>query len=854
MAIPGVNAVGAVYVEVMTDTSGMKDAIERQSQRAAKWGGQKAADSWEKSFEKRMKKSNANVAKWNMTRAIDQQWDKIAARQADKLQAAFRKGKPITIDVDDSDLQELEATIERIRKAAIKSGVSPNTITIRKALEGFADRQQAAVERTLRGIQQVEKERVKTSEQLTKQLKREQKQFENWLKGANYNEAVDKFAREIERTVPRSVRKSLKKGVGDADLGPELNLLAQRISQKFGKSLKDVRLGAGSRISDVVDEKDVAKLDKFERRIMVFNRRVTSGGSIVTKILGGFLSIPLAGAGLVLKLFTGIPVALTKAAGGVAKFGAAVGKVFPKAGAVIGRFASALGAVAARLAAFILPVAIIAAWKAFSSILGALVSLANAAAAALVMLGTTIVGLAASLVPLAINAGALGVGLGVIVVAAKPAFQALQALNQAVSTGSKDDWAKYNEAMKQLGPNAQAAVRSLRPLVEGLKGFRRELSERFFDGMADSLKNLGPTFDIVKSRLLEMSTVAGQVVTGFIGALSAPEFQYAISTLLFNFEQMFASLGAAGSNFFVGLVNALSAISPIAVRIADAIKGISERFLAWTNSADNMQKLYFWFDQVYNIGSAVWGIVTSLIGVVASLFNQSAPGTTGALETIQGLLDKWKIWVDNNKGAINQWIEDGKDIIGDFATGVGDVLDAFQKLNTPEAKAGLSALIDLASNLLGIVAAIAGFWDRISSRSAAYKPPSATATVGAQAGTGSQYYGANAVRTGGGSSNWVGRPTANRAAGGLVTKPEFGWTGEAGPELVVPLRRHLGQVDPAVRSLSAMLQGKPYKGQQPAMGGPSKVVNVTQHITPNSADPQAVAHQMLNRLVVVARG
>jgi hypothetical protein len=559
-------------------------------------------------------------------------------------------------------------------------------------------------------------------------------------------------------------------------------------------------------------------------------------------------------------VLTGIPPIIGKIAQGVGKFGALVGQVFPKVGAIIGRFASGLGAIAARLAMFILPVALILAWKAFSSILGGIVSLVNAAAAGLVVLGTAVVGLAASLVPLAINVGALGVGLGVIVFAAKPAFQALQALNQAVSTGKQEDWDKYNEAMKQLGPNAQAAVKALRPLVEGLKGFRRELSERFFDGMADSLKNFGPTFDVVKSRLLEMSTVAGQVVTGFITALSAPEFQYAISTLLFNFERMFASLGAAGTNFFVGLVNALSAISPIAVRIADAIKGISERFLAWTSSADNMQRLYFWFEQVYNIGASVWGLVSSLIGLVAALFNQSAPGTTGALQSIQGLLDGWRIWVDNNKPTINQWIEDGKDIIYDFGDGVGTVLSKFQELNTPQAKAGLEALIDLASTLLGIVASIAGFWDNITRQQSNYKPPMTPSAASSRyAGTGSQYYGANALSNKAPTSYTYNTNASLgggrvRAAGGLITRPEISLIGEAGPELVIPLRRNLGQVDPAVRSLSAMLQGKKYKGQQPAVGGPGKVVNVTQHITPNSADPQAVAHQMLNRLVVVARG
>lgn len=46
------------------------------------------------------------------------------------------------------------------------------------------------------------------------------------------------------------------------------------------------------------------------------------------------------------------------------------------------------------------------------------------------------------------------------------------------------------------------------------------------------------------------------------------------------------------------------------------------------------------------------------------------------------------------------------------------------------------------------------------------------------------------------------------ASGGIVTRPTYSLSGEAGPEAIVPLNRNLSQVDPAVRWLSALAQGK----------------------------------------------
>jgi hypothetical protein len=81
--------------------------------------------------------------------------------------------------------------------------------------------------------------------------------------------------------------------------------------------------------------------------------------------------------------------------------------------------------------------------------------------------------------------------------------------------------------------------------------------------------------------------------------------------------------------------------------------------------------------------------------------------------------------------------------------------------------------------------------------------------------------------------------------GGETTGPMLRWIGEAGREAVVPLDRPLSEVDPSVRWLSAIAQGKVLGSS----GGASKTVDAAgwQIITPTD-DPHAVAAEVINHM------
>lgn len=81
---------------------------------------------------------------------------------------------------------------------------------------------------------------------------------------------------------------------------------------------------------------------------------------------------------------------------------------------------------------------------------------------------------------------------------------------------------------------------------------------------------------------------------------------------------------------------------------------------------------------------------------------------------------------------------------------------------------------------------------------------------------------------------------------GKVTRgAQLRWVGEDGPEAIVPLARDLSKVDPSVRWLSALAQGKGM-----ASGGVStgKSIDASGWIIQTPGDPKAAAQEVINRL------
>jgi hypothetical protein len=225
------------------------------------------------------------------------------------------------------------------------------------------------------------------------------------------------------------------------------------------------------------------------------------------------------------------------------------------------------------------------------------------------------------------------------------------------------------------------------------------------------------------------------------------------------------------------------------------------------------------------------------------------------LERIRIKLDEWKAWLDDpaNGRTIKQWFDDAKKLAYDIWYNVGLIIDKFQEWNTPENREGLSKTIDMMGTLLTTTMDVVTWVERLYRAIDAILNPLGTFMDLANGNVPSWVTTVIGKVTGikpnlvpqGQTTTSKTNPPRRFARGGFVDTPTFALIGEAGPEAVIPLRRPIGAIDPAVRQLALTIRSS----EEPKGG---KRVQVTQNIYPSQADPSNVANSVLRQLTYAA--
>jgi hypothetical protein len=92
------------------------------------------------------------------------------------------------------------------------------------------------------------------------------------------------------------------------------------------------------------------------------------------------------------------------------------------------------------------------------------------------------------------------------------------------------------------------------------------------------------------------------------------------------------------------------------------------------------------------------------------------------------------------------------------------------------------------------------------------------------------------------------------ASGGILTKPDYRLAGEAGPEAYVPLNRPLHQVDPSVRWLSALAQGKAAFAQPEKEPYRGPLAHVDKIVVEDSRDGRRTALEVVDAIAETVMG
>lgn len=283
-----------------------------------------------------------------------------------------------------------------------------------------------------------------------------------------------------------------------------------------------------------------------------------------------------------------------------------------------------------------------------------------------------------------------------------------------------------------------------------------------------------------------------------------------------------ATLAATAAQWLLNAALTANPIGLIIAAIAALVAGLVLFFTKtevgkkiWDALVEGFRAGWEWIQDAFQAGVAVaknllnglWEFIKSVwkwspIGLIVSNWDAIKAAFSRAIETIRGVFQGvWdfikKVWSYSPIGIITtNW-----DKILDFIKGIpGKIKSFFSNLGDT-----ISAPFKEAFN------AIARFWNNTVGK-LEFKAPSWVPGIGGK--------------------GWSVPNIPTFARGALLDQPTFGMFAEAGREALVPLDRPLSQVDPSVRWLSAIAQGK---------GGTTNTNSANVTINTPATDPRLIA-------------
>lgn len=656
------DTVGAMYVRVLSDTSGIKGELEREYGKA----GAKAASAFDSDFDSALSKRINKMRAFDRLDGRIKNWAReVATSLGDSLDAV-----DVKINVGDIlSAAEIADLSERMKVPATEL-VAYLKKAMPEALVAAEQEQRASIRRLGRLREEEAQEERKRIKALA--------DFEAKERARGVTKTLQQTVDETERIIKETYR-TLKSE-----------------NEKFDKDLSGTWRRA------------ITNIDLFGKKIGGVQNRLRRAGTggvfdTITNLLSGMLGAAYRVGRVVPKVFSAVGDAATdlgvKMMGMGGRFGQ-IGTTLSKFGGLFAKFGkSGYGAIAA----------IVVGLGVMQGLLSSISILVSTLTAGFVALGSALMYAVSNVALLVPIVGALGVGFAGMAIGAIDATQAVgklwAAINETDPKKKAAAWKEYNRELAKLGPNARSAVQAMKPLVEEFTDLKKQAGEALFKGMADSLKKASPLVESVKNGLTGVAGAVGDVVDGFLALAQNTTFMSSFNRMWELSAMIIRNVGAIASDLFAGFTNFFAAIAPVVERFVVQIAIAADNFRKWTESEAGRQAILDFFNDAYEIGSQVWEVIKNLGGALFDLF--TADATKDAAKDLLGFMNeeitKFRDWINevSENGKLKKWFEDAKVVGKALWEVVKDIGKLFGDLNTDENRAFFLFLL---SAIRGVIA------------------------------------------------------------------------------------------------------------------------------------------------------
>lgn len=245
------------------------------------------------------------------------------------------------------------------------------------------------------------------------------------------------------------------------------------------------------------------------------------------------------------------------------------------------------------------------------------------------VLGPSLVPISAVAIPaitgLASQLGFAAIGMTSLVAASQGVGDALKAVNEASLDPTAENIEKAAEAMRRLGPEAQAFVTRFQGLRPVLGDIRDAAAAGWFPGLTDSLDHLEDIAPRVASIFESIGQAGGSLVADGASALAGPQWAEFLTFVETNAPQALDELGRTVGNVVRGMAELWMALGPLNDDFSSWLLETSRDFAQWADGLSETQGFADFVDYIRESGPQVRDALVAVGDAVLQIVEALAP-------------------------------------------------------------------------------------------------------------------------------------------------------------------------------------------------------------------------------------
>jgi hypothetical protein len=228
---------------------------------------------------------------------------------------------------------------------------------------------------------------------------------------------------------------------------------------------------------------------------------------------------------------------------------------------------------------------------------------------------------------------------------------ALYGVQDAFSAALGEDEQKFQDAIKELSPAAQAAARELRALRPVLLGLRGLVQDAFFQPLTGQLTALaqvllGPVAAGMTSVASGFASAAGQATEFARSGIAVS----AITTVFAALRQTVDNLAVAIDPVLTGLIRITQVGALFAAGLAPELALLAARFGVFLSTAAESGRALAWMQDAVHVLRQLGGIAADAWGIVSGIFSAMRGAGEHALGVLGTIVDRVNAWVNSLAG------------------------------------------------------------------------------------------------------------------------------------------------------------------------------------------------------------